>query len=200
MYEFHCDYINSIYCNILRLIFTDTDSLMFQSKTEGVYEDFISKDGKMFDFSNFPADSKYYDDSNKLLAIKIKDQTGDSGTTEFAGLKSKMYSFLVDYNSEHKESRVINNLQSNQDNFFCQVKRVLLPFSLEQLFSFILLIKCFAVNSNNKYRGKKKNVKVVPYHLRTKNMCKPAVKKLPFLIKYFSDKYKTPLLIIILVH
>ena len=46
MYEFHCDYINSIYCNILRLLFTYTDSLMFQIKTEGVYEDFIRKDAK----------------------------------------------------------------------------------------------------------------------------------------------------------
>ena len=127
MYEFHCDYINSIYCNILRLLFTDTDCLMFQIKTEGA---------KMFDFSNYSADSKYYDDSNKLLVGKIKDQTGDSGITEFAGVKSKMYSFLVDYSSEHKEGRVINNLQSNRDNFFCQVKRVLLSFSLEQLFFF----------------------------------------------------------------
>ena len=109
---------------------------MFQIKTEGVYEDFIGKDAKMFDFSNYSADSKYYDDSNKLLVGKIKDQTGDSGITEFAGVKSKMYSFLVDYSSEHKEGRVINNLQSNRDNFFCQVKRVLLSFSLEQLFFF----------------------------------------------------------------
>ena len=77
MYEFHCDYINSIHCNILRLLFTYTDSLMFQIKTEGVYEDFIGKDAKMFDFSNYSADSKYYDDSNKLLVGKIKDQTGD---------------------------------------------------------------------------------------------------------------------------
>ena len=68
MYEFHCDYINSIYCNILRLLFTDTDCLMFQIKTESA---------KMFDFSNYSADSKYYDDSNKLLVGKIKDQTGD---------------------------------------------------------------------------------------------------------------------------
>ena len=68
MYEFHSDYINRIYCNILRLLFTDTDSLMFQIKTEGA---------KMFDFSNYSADSKYYDDSNKLLVGKIKDQTGD---------------------------------------------------------------------------------------------------------------------------
>lgn len=103
-----------------------------------------------------------------------------------------MYSFLVDYSSEHKEGRVINNLQSKQDNFFCQVKRVLLSFSLESFFPFSLFIKWLAVNSNNNIEETRINVKVVPYHLRTKNMCKPAVKKLPFLIKYFSDKYKTP--------
>ena len=43
------------------LLFTDTDSLMYESKTEDVYEDF-SKDKEMFNFSNYSAGSKYYYD------------------------------------------------------------------------------------------------------------------------------------------
>ena len=31
----------------------------------------------------------------------------------------------------------------------------------------------------------------VPNHLRTKKMCKHAVKKLPFVIRYVPDRYKT---------
>ena len=34
-------------------------------------------------------------------------------------------------------------------------------------------------------------LKFVPDHLRTKKMCKHAVKKLPFLIRYVPDQYKT---------
>ena len=57
-----------------RLLFTDTDSLMYEIKTEDVYEDF-SKDKEMFDFSNYSHDSKYCNDSNKLVVGKMKDQT-----------------------------------------------------------------------------------------------------------------------------
>ena len=34
-------------------------------------------------------------------------------------------------------------------------------------------------------------LKFVPDHLKYKKMCKDAVQKLPFLIRYFSDKYDT---------
>ena len=61
MYELHYHYIKNKYANNSRLLFTDTDSLMYEMKTEDVYEDF-SKDKDMFDFSNYTAKSKYYDD------------------------------------------------------------------------------------------------------------------------------------------
>ena len=37
----------------------------------------------------------------------------------------------------------------------------------------------------------RKMLKFVPDHLKTKKMCKQAVKKLPFLIRYIPDQYKT---------
>ena len=52
MYEFHYDYIRSKYGNKSRLLFTDTDSLMYEIKTEDVYEDFSNNKGT-FDFSNY---------------------------------------------------------------------------------------------------------------------------------------------------
>ena len=57
MYEFHYDYIKNKYCNNSRLLFTDTDSLMYEIKSEEVYEDFRN-DKKIFDFSNYSAKSK----------------------------------------------------------------------------------------------------------------------------------------------
>ena len=41
---------------------------------KNVYEDF-SKDKKMFDFSNYSAKSKYYDDSKKSVVGKVKNET-----------------------------------------------------------------------------------------------------------------------------
>ena len=72
MYKFHYDYIKNKYENKSKLLFTDTDSLMYKIKTEDVYEDF-SCDKEMFDFSNYSSKSKYYDDSNKLVSGKMKD-------------------------------------------------------------------------------------------------------------------------------
>ena len=89
MYEFHYDYIRNKYENKSKLLFTDTDSLMYEIKTEDVYKDFSR------DFSNYSTQSKYYDNSNTLFIL------------EFVGLKPKMYSFLVD-NNEHKKVKGMN--------------------------------------------------------------------------------------------
>ena len=56
----------------------------------------------MFDFSNYIAKSKYYDDSNKLHVGKMKDKTAGIAINEFVGKKPKMYSFLVEDSSEDK--------------------------------------------------------------------------------------------------
>ena len=66
MYEFRYDYIKNKYGNNSIPLFTDTDSLMYEIKTEDVYED-ISNDKEMFDFSNCSAKPKYYDNSYKLV-------------------------------------------------------------------------------------------------------------------------------------
>ena len=73
MYKFHYDYIKNKYDNKSKLLFTDTDSLMYEIKTEDVYEDF-SNDKEMFDFSNYSTKSKYYDNSKKLVVGKMKDE------------------------------------------------------------------------------------------------------------------------------
>ena len=62
-------------------------------KTEDVYEDF-SKNKGMFGFHNHSTMSKQYDDSNKLLVGKIKDETAVVAIEEFIVLKPKMYSFI----------------------------------------------------------------------------------------------------------
>ena len=71
-------------------MFTDTDSLAYEIKSKNVYEEFFKwKD--LFDFSNYSKDSKFYDDSNKKVVGKMKDEMGGIIIDEFIGLKSKMY-------------------------------------------------------------------------------------------------------------
>ena len=74
IYKFHYDYIKIKYDNKSNLLFTDTDSLMYEIKTEDVYVDFSSNKEK-FDLSNCLTKSKYYGNSNKIVMGKVKDET-----------------------------------------------------------------------------------------------------------------------------
>ena len=70
MDEFHYDYIKSKYNSQSKLLFADTDSSMYETKTKDVYEDF-SREKEMFDSSNYSTKSKFYDNSNKLIMGKM---------------------------------------------------------------------------------------------------------------------------------
>ena len=45
-----------------------------------------------YNFSNYPKDSKFFDEKNKNVIGKMKDEFGGVLVNEFIGLKSKMYS------------------------------------------------------------------------------------------------------------
>ena len=89
MYEFHYDWIKDKYGNKSRLLFTDTDNLMYETKTEDVSEDII-KDKELLDFSKYSVKSKYYDSSNKLAVCKMKDETDDVAIEKSFGLKERL--------------------------------------------------------------------------------------------------------------
>ena len=46
----------------------------------------------LFEFSSYSKDSKFFDNTNKKVIGKMKDEYGGVIIDEFVGLKSKMYS------------------------------------------------------------------------------------------------------------
>ena len=84
MYDFHYNFIKKNFN--AEFLFTDTDSLTYEIKSEDGF--FKWKD--LFDFSNYSKDSKFYDDANKKVIGKIKDEYGGVIIDQFFGLKSKM--------------------------------------------------------------------------------------------------------------
>ena len=81
---------------------------MYENNTEDAYKDF-SNNKEIFYFSNYSANSKYYDNSNKSVVGKMKDETAGVVTEESVGLELKIYLYLVDdNNSEHKKAKAIN--------------------------------------------------------------------------------------------
>ena len=55
------------------MLFTDTDSLTYEIKSEDNYEG-LFKHKHLFDFSNFSKDFMFYDNQNEMLAGEMKDE------------------------------------------------------------------------------------------------------------------------------
>ena len=88
-------------------MFTDTDSLTYEIKSKKVYKEFYKwKD--LFDFSNYSKDSTSYDDTNKKVIGKMKDEYGGAIIDQFIGLKSKMYSIRKINDSESSTTKGVN--------------------------------------------------------------------------------------------
>ena len=89
IYDFHYNFIKKNFD--AELLFTDTDSLNYEMRSENIYEEFFKwKD--LFDFSNYSKDSKFFDETNKKVIGKMKDEFSGVIVDEFVGLKSKMHS------------------------------------------------------------------------------------------------------------
>ena len=71
MYDFHYNYNKKRYGDRAKLLFTDTDSLTYEIKTEDLYKDFWN-DKDMFDNSDYPENSPYYCNANKKVNGKFK--------------------------------------------------------------------------------------------------------------------------------
>ena len=83
-----------------KLLFTDTDSLTYEIKSEDVYDEMF-KHKHLFDFSNYPKGSKFFDPTKKKVIGKMKDVSEGKIIDEFVQLKSKMHSIK---NIDSKES------------------------------------------------------------------------------------------------
>ena len=105
MYEFHYKYIKSKFD--AKLLFTDTDSLVYEIKTKDIYEDFY-EDKNLFDFSDYPLDSKFFDPVNKKVIGKMKVEFKGRISSEFIGLKSKMYSLNSVEDEEVTKAKGVN--------------------------------------------------------------------------------------------
>ena len=79
----------------------------------------------MLDFSNYPEDSKFFNETNKKVIGKIKDEFGEVILEEFVGLKSKMYSIkkmMVKNIIQQKES--VSQLSLRNSEMFYLIKKL----------------------------------------------------------------------------
>ena len=107
MYDFHYNFIKKNFD--AELLFTDTDSLTYEIKSEDVYEEFF-KHKHMYDFSNFSKDSKFYGSQNEMVVGKMKVVNKGISINKFVGLKSKMHSMLSDDSKEPNAAKGLNTV------------------------------------------------------------------------------------------
>ena len=106
MYDFHYNYIKQKYGSKAKLLFTDTDSLTYEIEAKDVYSDFWNDKDK-FDNSDYPVSSPYFNNTNKKVIGKFKDEAAGILITEFVGLRSKMYSYIKENNQCGKTAKGI---------------------------------------------------------------------------------------------
>ena len=107
MYDFHYNYIIQKYGNKAKLLFTDTDSLMYEIQTEDFYKD-ISADVKhRFDTSNYPDNhsSGIPSGLNKKVIGIFKDEVEGEIIDEFVGLRAKLHSYKIIENEKCKDKK-----------------------------------------------------------------------------------------------
>ena len=109
MYDFHYKYIKPKYGNKAKLLFTDTDSFLYEIQTEDFYKD-ISEDVKdKFDTSDYPENhpSGIPTGINKKVLGMFKDEVAGKNIKEFVGLRAKLYSFKTEDEEEKKKCKGI---------------------------------------------------------------------------------------------
>ena len=95
MYDFFYGHLKASYGEDVRLLYTDTDSVVVHVTTEDVYTDMLL-DADLYDTSNYPTDHPLHSTVDKKVIGKFKDELGGKVMTEFIGLRPKMYSYVGD--------------------------------------------------------------------------------------------------------
>ncbi len=95
MYRFHYDYVKPKWGDRAKLLFTDTDSLCYEIRTEDFSEDIRGDVSEWFDMSNHEKDHPLFSVENKKQIGFMKDECGGNHITKFVGLRSKLYAYEV---------------------------------------------------------------------------------------------------------
>ena len=109
MFDFHYNYIKPKYGDKAKLLFTDTDSLMYEIQTEDFYKDISGDVKNRFDTSDYPENhpSGIPTGINKKVLGMFKDEAAGKIIKEFVGLRAKLYSFKMEEGGEIKKCKGI---------------------------------------------------------------------------------------------
>ena len=125
MYEFHYDYMKKKYNEKdLKLLYMDTDSLVYNIKTEDFYKDIAEDVETRFDTSGYEPERPLPIEKNKKVIGLMKDELGGKIMKEFISLRPKIYSCRLG-NDEPKKCKGIKKCVVKKSMRFEDYKRCL---------------------------------------------------------------------------
>ena len=105
MGDFHYTYSKTKYGDKAKLLFTDTDALAYEIKTNDFYKYINPEIAKRFDTSDYPTNhsSRIKIGLNSKMLEMFKDEAGGKQIVECVGLRAKLYCYKILYSSEDKK-------------------------------------------------------------------------------------------------
>ena len=107
------------------MLFTDTDSLCVEIETDDVYKD-MEEQKEYYDFTKYPKHHFLYSTENQAVVGKFKDESEGKITTEFVGLRSKLYSLTIQTNEFIISITKKQNTSTNFNIIIAHLKKCLL--------------------------------------------------------------------------
>ena len=141
MYKFHYDVMKVNFPESV-LCFTDTDSFLYHITCSNLYSDHLYRLREHFDFSKYPnnhvlfpagnslTDNDRIRNSNKAVVGKFKDEADGLPIREFIGLRSKMYSILVDNGKQKNTAAGVKKCVRNRELTHDLYRRTLMGSSM----------------------------------------------------------------------
>ena len=105
MYEFWYNYNKPKYRDNAKLCYMDTGSFIINIKKEDFYENIAGDVEKRFDMSNYEVNRPLPKGKNKKVIRLMNDELGGKIMTEFAVLRPKTYSYLMDIGRNDKKAK-----------------------------------------------------------------------------------------------
>ena len=96
MYEFHYHYMLPKYGDRIKLCYMDTDSYVYNIKTDAFYKDIAEDVEARFDTSAYSNNRPLPIGKNKKVIGPMKDELGGGIMKELVALRAKMYSYIND--------------------------------------------------------------------------------------------------------
>jgi len=108
LYEFHHEYMSLMYRDKCKIMYFNTDSLIYHIECDDVYKN-MKRDIARFDMSDYPANNMYGMPLAKKVSGLMKDENNGVIMIKFFGLRAKMYAVRVDGKKDTKKVKGVKN-------------------------------------------------------------------------------------------